>query len=55
MRDRVVAYDEAESNDRWRDWQSHPDDGERRRTRTLRTVCVVIAIALSVWAFVQFV
>ena len=55
MRDRVVAFDEAASNDRWRDWQSSGHDDERRRSRTRRTVAVVIAVALSVWAFVQFV
>ena len=55
MRDRVVAYDEAESNARWRGWQSRGNDEERRRIRTMRTVCVAIAVALSAWAFVQFV
>jgi hypothetical protein len=55
MRARVVTQDEAESNARWRDWKSNDDDGQRRRTLALRTVCLVIAVALSVWALVQFV
>ena len=55
MRHRVVSLDEAESNARWRDWQSHGGDGERRRMRILGAVLVVLAIAFSVWAYVQFV
>jgi hypothetical protein len=53
MRARVVTQDEAASNAHWRDWKSNDDDGERRRMLMLRTVGVVIAVALSVWAFVQ--
>ena len=52
MRANVVTQDEAESNARWRDWKSND---QRRRTLTLRAVCLVIAVALSVWALVQLV
>ena len=53
MRDHVASSDEAESNARWRDWQSHGDDAERRRLRMLRAVGLMIAVALTVWALVQ--
>lgn len=55
MRHRVVSIDEEQSNARWRDWQSHGRDGERRRMRTLGAVFVVLAVALTVWAFMRLV
>jgi hypothetical protein len=53
MRAHAASRDESESNARWRDWKSNDDDGERRRKLTLRAVAVLIAVALSVWAFMQ--
>ena len=55
MTRRVPDLAEAESNDRWRDWQANGEDGEGRRVWKRRVVYVVLAAALLVWVFVQLV
>ena len=53
MRGRGARVAEAASNAHWRDWQSNGQDPERRRMLMLRTVCVLLAVALTAWAFAQ--
>jgi hypothetical protein len=53
MTDRVAVVPDADADVRWRAWQAHGAEQDRRTAVTMRMVMLLIAVAVVIWAIVS--
>ena len=53
MTDQAVVISDMEADIRWREWQARGAASDRRTAARMRTVMLLIVVALVVWFVVQ--
>jgi hypothetical protein len=53
MTTQLAKVPESDADIRWREWQARGAENDRRTSRTMRRLMVVIAAAFVIWSLVQ--
>jgi hypothetical protein len=53
MTEQVSVIPDAEAAIRWRDWQARGVANDRRTRVHMRTVIVLLVVAVAAWSYVQ--